>query len=71
MPDQDVGGLSLVNVTSHHRKRLQQNLKEAVNNMYLWPTILYSSETWCLRESEIGISTTDRSVVRAMIGEQQ
>ena len=42
-------------------------LKGVVCNSYVRPAILYGSEAWCLKESEIGIlQRTERSIVRAM-----
>ena len=46
-------------------------LKGAVYKSYVRPAVLYGSEAWCLRESEMGIlQRTKRSMVRAMCGVQ-
>ena len=38
---------------------------------YIRPAILYESEAWCLKESEMGIlQRTERSMVSAMCGVQ-
>ena len=45
--------------------------KGSVYESYVRPAILYGSEAWCLRESEIGIlRRTERSTVRAICGVQ-
>ena len=42
-------------------------LKGAVYESYIRPVILYGSNAWCLKESDIEIlQRTDRSMVRAM-----
>ena len=38
-----------------YRRRFPLRLKGAVYESYVRPVILYGSEAWCLRESEIGI----------------
>ena len=49
--------------------RFPLRLKGAVHRSYVGPAILYGSEAWCLRESEMGIlRRTERSTVRAMCG---
>ena len=46
-------------------------LKWTVYISYLRPALLYGSEAWCLKESEMGIlQRTERSTVRAMCGVQ-
>ena len=46
-------------------------LKGTVYMSYARPAILYGSEAWCLKESEIGIlQSTERSMVRAICGVQ-
>ena len=46
-------------------------LKWVVYRNYVRPAILYGSEAWCLKESEMGIlRKTERSMVRAMCGVQ-
>ena len=46
-------------------------LKGAVYMSYVLPAILFGSEAWCLKESEIGIlQRIERSMVRAMCGVQ-
>ena len=38
---------------------------------YVRPEILYGSEAWCLKESELGIlRRTEKTMVRAMCGVQ-
>ena len=52
-------------------RRFPLRLKEAVNKGYVRPTILYGSEAWCLKESEMGIfQRTERFMVMAMCGVQ-
>ena len=52
-------------------RRFALRLKGAVYKYYVMPAILYGSETWSLRESEMGIlRRTGRSMVRAMCGVQ-
>ena len=41
-------------------------LKGSVYKSYVRPAILYGSEGWCLKESEIGIYNDQRSIVKAM-----
>ena len=54
-----------------HGGRFPQWLKGAVYENYVSPAILYGSETWCLKESEMGIlQRTERSMSRAMCGVQ-
>ena len=46
--------------------------KWAVYKSYVRPSMLYGSEAWCLKESEMGIlRRTERSMVRAMCGVQK
>ena len=46
-------------------------LKGAVYESHVGPLLLYRSETWCLKESEMGIlRQTNRFTVRAMCGAQ-
>ena len=47
-------------------RRFPLRLKGAVYESYVWPAILYGSEAWCLKESEMGILRTERSMVRAI-----
>ena len=48
-------------------RRFPTKLKRAVYKSCVRPAILYGSEAWCLKESEMGISQrTERSMVRAM-----
>ena len=48
-------------------KRFPLSMKWAVYTSYATPAILYGSEEWCLRESEMGIlRRTERSMERAM-----
>ena len=50
-----------------YRLRFSLRLKGAVYKSYVRPTILYGSEAWFLKESEMGIlRRTERSMVRAM-----
>ena len=52
-------------------RRFPLRLKGAVYKSEVRPAILYGSEAWCLKESEIGIlRRTERSMVRAMCGVQ-
>ena len=51
--------------------RFPLDLKGAVYWSYVRPTMLYGSEVWCLKESEMGIlRRTERSTVRVMCGVQ-
>ena len=44
-------------------------LKGAVYKRYVCPAVLYGSEAWCLKESEMGIlRRMKRSMVREMCG---
>ena len=53
-----------------YSRRFPLRLKEDVHMNYVRPAIMYGSEAWCLKESEIGIlRRTERSMVRAMCGE--
>ena len=36
-------------------RRFPLRLKAAVYESYRWPTILYVSEAWCLKENDMGI----------------
>ena len=48
-------------------RRFAQKRKGASYKSYLRPAILYGSEAWCLKQSEMGIlRRTERSMVRAM-----
>ena len=40
---------------SLYGRRFPLSLKKAVNRSYVRPTMLYESEAWCLKESEMGI----------------
>ena len=52
-------------------RRFPLKLKGAVYKSYARPVILYGSEAWYLKLSEMGIlSRTERSMVRAMCGVQ-
>ena len=52
-------------------RTLPPKLKGAVYESYVRSAILYGSEAWCLKESEIGIlQWTGRSMVRVMCGVQ-
>ena len=53
-----------------HGRRSPLKPKEVVYKRYVRPAILYGSESWCLKESEMGILRTKRSMVRAMCGVQ-
>ena len=51
--------------------RFSLRLKGAVHKNNIRPAILYGSEAWCLKESEMGIlQRTERTMVRAMCGVQ-
>ena len=43
-------------------RRLPPKLKGAVCKSYARPAVLYGSEEWCLKESEIGIFANDRRI---------
>ena len=52
-------------------RRFPLRLKGAVNKSYVRSAILYGSEAWCLKESEMSIlRRTERSTVREMCGVQ-
>ena len=52
-------------------RRFPIKLKGAVYQSNVRPAILYGSEAWCLKESEMRIlRRTERSMVRAMCGVQ-
>ena len=52
-------------------RRFPPKQKGAVFKSNVRPAILYASESWCLRESEMGIlQRAERSMVRAMCGVQ-
>ena len=52
-------------------RRFPLRLKEAVYESHTKLAILYESEAWCLKESEMEIlQRTERSMVRAMCGVQ-
>ena len=54
-----------------HGRRFTLKLEGAIYCSYVRPAILYGSEAWCLKESEMGIlQRTERSMVRAMCGVQ-
>ena len=44
-----------------HGSRFPLKLKEAVHKSYVRQAMLHGSETWCLKESEMGILRTERS----------
>ena len=51
--------------------RFPLRLNGAVCRSYVSPAMLYGSEAWCLKESEMGIlRRTDTSIVRATCGVQ-
>ena len=43
-------------------------MKGMVYQSYVRSAMLYGSETWCLRESEMAILRTERAMVRSMYG---
>ena len=50
-------------------RKFPLSLKEGCYESYARPVILYGSEAWYLKESEMGILLrTERSTVRAMSG---
>ena len=52
-------------------RRLHPRLKGAVHKSNVRPAILYGSEAWSLKESEMRmLRRTERSMVRAMCGVQ-
>ena len=55
-----------------HGWRFPLKMKGAVYKSYVSLAILYGSEAWCLKESEMGIlGKTEKSMVRAMCGVQR
>ena len=54
-----------------YSRKFPLRLKGVVYKSYVRPAILYGSEMWCLRESEMGVLwRTESSMVRAMCGVQ-
>ena len=52
-------------------RKFPLRLKGAVYESFIGPAILYGSEAWCLKVSEMEIlQRTERSIVRAMCGVQ-
>ena len=52
-----------------HGKRFPLELKGAAYKSYVMPAILYGSEAWCMKESQVGIlRRTEISMMRAMFG---
>ena len=52
-------------------RRFHLKLERAIYRSYVRPAILYGSEAWCLKESDMGIlQRTERSMVRSMCGVQ-
>ena len=52
-------------------RRFPVKQKGNVHKSYVRPAILYGSEAWCLKESEMGnLLRTEKSMVRAMCGVQ-
>ena len=49
-----------------HGKRFPLNRKGAVNKRYVRPAVMRGSEAWCLKQNEMGISWTERYMVRAL-----
>ena len=50
-------------------RRFSLRMKGIVHQGCVRSTILYGSETWCLRENEMAIlRTTERAMVRSMCG---
>ena len=50
-------------------QEIASKVEEDVYVRYVRPAILYESEAWCLKESEMGIlQRTERYMVRAMCG---
>ena len=51
------------------RKRFSLRIKGMVYRSCIRSAMLYGSETWCLRESEMGsLGRTERAMVRSMCG---
>ena len=48
----------------HGRFPLKQ--KWAVYRSYVRPSIVHGSETWCMKENDMGISWTERSMAKAI-----
>ena len=53
-----------------HGRRFPPKLKGAVHRSYVGLAILYGSEAWCLKESEMGILRRTERFMRAMCGVQ-
>ena len=52
-------------------RRFPLSLKWVAHGSYVIPAMLYGSEAWCLKESELGnLRRTERSMVREMYGVQ-
>ena len=52
-----------------HGRRFPLKIKGKVYRCCVRPAILYGSETWCLKESEMAIlRRTERAMIRAMCG---
>ena len=52
-------------------RRFSLKVKGPVHKSYVRPVILYGSEAWCLKESEMGIlRRAERTMVRTMCGVQ-
>ena len=66
-----MGGLSLGSGELLYGRRFPLKLKGAVYMNYVGLAILYGSEAWCLKESEMGLlQRIEISMVRAMCGVQ-
>ena len=50
------------------RKVFFENEKDGIYRSCVKSAMLYESETWCLRESEMAILRTERALVRSMCG---
>ena len=49
-------------------KKISLRMKGMVYQSCVRSAMLYGSETWCLRESEMAISRTERAMVRSICG---
>ena len=67
----DITRFKIVFCELMYGRRIHLRMKGAANKRYVSPAILYGSEAWCLRESEMGIlHQIERTMVRVMCGAQ-
>ena len=64
LPEQDGGGGLKLRESGelHQRRRFPSKLNGAVYKSNVKPAILYGSEAWCLKESEMEFLTKDRKI---------